>query len=337
MQGSAITADDSGNLSGVGTIGSGAITSTGNVQGVVLVSTQTTGTAPFTVSSTTAVANLNSDLLDGISSAAFALLTGATFTGATMVDGAADAVQFTVQGNATQTADLQVWENSAGTDLLRVGPAGILTAPDGNGKVEISTASGVVASYSTTAQIVVNPNGVTSTAGGLPFTHVGSSINLNDTNVRLQESGTNDLGLVADNATVTTLSSTGSATTGGVSATLAVTAGGRLVTTPQTVTIADDLAGTSPTDTTVPSAGIVLVDCQDANGCVYAPTETAAVNGQRSVVVNVSANTVTLDHIAGQILLNAAGDVALGTNDSAEIAYITTLSAYVQVGATGNN
>lgn len=41
-----------------------------------------TGTAPFVIASTTVVLNLNADLLDGKEAAAFALLSGATFTGA---------------------------------------------------------------------------------------------------------------------------------------------------------------------------------------------------------------------------------------------------------------
>ena len=40
-----------------------------------------TGTAPFTIASTTMVDNLNADLLDGVEASAFALLAGATFSG----------------------------------------------------------------------------------------------------------------------------------------------------------------------------------------------------------------------------------------------------------------
>jgi len=51
--------------------GAGNFTATGTVQGTRLISTQTTGTAPLTVSSTTVVSNLNADLLDGIDSVSF--------------------------------------------------------------------------------------------------------------------------------------------------------------------------------------------------------------------------------------------------------------------------
>jgi len=46
-------------------------TATGTLQGTRLISTQTTGTAPFTVASTTVVPNLNADLLDGVQGSSF--------------------------------------------------------------------------------------------------------------------------------------------------------------------------------------------------------------------------------------------------------------------------
>lgn len=48
-----------------GTWNAGAVTSSGAIQGTQLKSTVATGTAPFTVNSTTVVTNLNADLLDG--------------------------------------------------------------------------------------------------------------------------------------------------------------------------------------------------------------------------------------------------------------------------------
>jgi hypothetical protein len=55
----------------VGTLGSLAVT--GAISGSALTSTVTTGTAPLVVTSTTMVANLNADLLDGNQASAFAL------------------------------------------------------------------------------------------------------------------------------------------------------------------------------------------------------------------------------------------------------------------------
>jgi len=78
--------DASGNLVNIGTITSGLINgqtisssanftgtvaSASTIQGTSFISTIATGTAPLTVTSTTNVANLNADLLDGLDSAAF--------------------------------------------------------------------------------------------------------------------------------------------------------------------------------------------------------------------------------------------------------------------------
>jgi hypothetical protein len=63
-----------GNGSNTVTIGNSSITDTylqGDVTANTLQSTQTTGTAPFTVASTTKVTNLNADLLDGYTSGDF--------------------------------------------------------------------------------------------------------------------------------------------------------------------------------------------------------------------------------------------------------------------------
>lgn len=72
-----------GNISTSGTLGvtgtttaaainSGAVTSSSTVQGTRLISTQATGTAPLTVTSTTKVSNLNADRLDDLEAADFA-------------------------------------------------------------------------------------------------------------------------------------------------------------------------------------------------------------------------------------------------------------------------
>lgn len=58
------------------------------------------------------------------SASAYAALAGATFTGASMIDGTANAVQLRVQGHSTQAANLQTWENSAGSVLMRVNADG---------------------------------------------------------------------------------------------------------------------------------------------------------------------------------------------------------------------
>ena len=50
-----------------------------------------------------------------------------TALGKLAVDGTANEIQLLVQGNATQTTDLVIFENSAGTDLFNVSGAGLVT------------------------------------------------------------------------------------------------------------------------------------------------------------------------------------------------------------------
>ena len=58
--------------------GSDAITATGQVTGTTLKSTVAIGTAPLTVTSTTAVTNLNADMLDGNHASAFSVVAGSS-------------------------------------------------------------------------------------------------------------------------------------------------------------------------------------------------------------------------------------------------------------------
>jgi hypothetical protein len=58
--------------------------------------------------------------------------TGDTMTGALFIDGSSNVVQLTVQGHSTQTANLQEWQNSAGT---------VLTAVDEIGQIGVGTAN----------------------------------------------------------------------------------------------------------------------------------------------------------------------------------------------------
>jgi hypothetical protein len=80
------------------TTGSIGVVAGGTVQGTRLISTVSTGTAPLSVTSTTAVTNLNADLLDGNHAAAFAL---AATTGTT----APTLTNVTLGTGGTHTAD----------------------------------------------------------------------------------------------------------------------------------------------------------------------------------------------------------------------------------------
>lgn len=103
-------------------------------------------------------------------------------------------------------------------------------------------------------------------------------------------------------------------------------------------TIADNgNGGTAAADATLPVGFMILVTCNDANGCDWTPTETGATDGVVVNIVNVSANTLNVIHAAGQVLLNGGNSEALGQNDSLTLTYSSSASAWIQVGATGNN
>lgn len=87
--------------------------------------------------------------------------------------------------------------------------------------------------------------------------------------------------------------------------------------------------------TALPVGGIVQVTCTGAQ--TWAPTETGATNGEIHHIVNVGSDALTMDHVAGQVLLNGAADVVLGQNDAMTIYYSTAASAWIQLGATSNN
>lgn len=60
------------------------------------------------------------------------LVTSITCNGPIVLDGIADQIQFRVQGAAGQSAELAVMENSAGTDLFKVGGSGNVCSIDGS-------------------------------------------------------------------------------------------------------------------------------------------------------------------------------------------------------------
>lgn len=61
------------------------------------------------------------------------------------IDGDADEVQLLVQANATQTSNLAVFENSAGTDLLTISNTGVLTVT-GSGSGSLTVGNGASSS-----------------------------------------------------------------------------------------------------------------------------------------------------------------------------------------------
>ena len=93
--------------------------------------------------------------------------------------------------------------------------------------------------------------------------------------------------------------------------------------------------GASP-HTALPVGGIVEVTCE-SGAQTWTITETGATNGEIHHIVNVGSDALTIDHVAGQVLLNGGADVVLGQYDALTIYYSAAASAWIQLGATSNN
>ena len=141
----------------------GALACSSTLSGTQLISTIVTGTAPLTVASTTKVANLNVDALDGLDSTAFGQLSANnTWTGTNLF-------------SATNANALKV-QNASGTNLL--------TADTTNGQVLFGSYNGgtnplagkLVLANATNANTITLQTGTTSTSYTLTLpTAVGST------------------------------------------------------------------------------------------------------------------------------------------------------------------
>ena len=99
----------------------GSINVTGVSTALAFISTATTGTAPFTVSSTTKVNNLNADLLDGLSSGSFLRSdTSDTMTGNLTVDNGTSTTLTVLCDNGGNAA-VRAYGASQGTGYVEVG------------------------------------------------------------------------------------------------------------------------------------------------------------------------------------------------------------------------
>lgn len=171
------------------------VTAGGLVKGTRLESTVATGTAPLTVASTTAVSNLNADLLDGNHASAFAL-SGHTHQN----------LIFKFDGGTTEGTDKYTYDGSASKTINFVGGSGI-TLTETSGTITISGNAGI-----TSNSLVITSDGGT-TEGTSKYTFDGSaakSINLvSGTNVSIVETAGTLTFNATDTNTVTRLQGTG--------------------------------------------------------------------------------------------------------------------------------
>lgn len=212
------------------------VTAGGLVKGTRLESTVATGTAPLTVASTTAVTNLNADLLDGNHASAFAT------SGHTHSD-----FILKFDNGTTEGTSLYTYNGSAGKTINFVGGTGI-TLTETSGTVTISGNAG-----STTNSLVITSDGGT-TEGTSKYTFDGSSaksINfVGGTNVNIVETSGTLTFNATDTNTVTRLQGTGGSLVSGD----IVIQGTGLVSTSQsgnTITIATTATNNTGTVTSV--------------------------------------------------------------------------------------
>lgn len=100
-----------------------------------------------------------------------------TSTTAKTIDGSADAVQFTIKGHSTQTSNLLLLEQDAGTDVLSVSNAGGLTiGQNTTGDSGYGTISGVTNSAYYTGSFSVNFTGPRSVTKTITYTRSGSIV-----------------------------------------------------------------------------------------------------------------------------------------------------------------
>ena len=95
---------------------------------------------------------------------------GATALGKVSVDGDTDEIQLVVQGNATQTSNLAVFEDSTGSDLVTI---------DGSGNVVIVGTINATGAITTSGNLAVNGDNITSdgnlTINATGYTKVGDT------------------------------------------------------------------------------------------------------------------------------------------------------------------
>lgn len=131
--------------------------------------------------------------------------------------------------------------------------------------------------------------------------------------------GTANQVTVTNGAGTVTLSGPQNLHTGASPTFAGLTLNGLLVSSVQTVTIADDGAGTSPSATITPTANRVSIDCQDTNNCTVVMGESGIVDGQEVRLIVTSTQTVAFADSAG--VSELAGAFTAGAFDVLSLTY----------------
>jgi hypothetical protein len=190
----------SGGLGVSGNVYAGNVVSLGTATATRFISTQATGTAPFDVTSTTVVTNLNADLLDGLNSTSFAnsVYDQAGFDKANTAQTTATA-GFTAANTAqtTAAAAFNAANNatSNGFGVISVTGGGQLVAATPNTILNITAGSGISITTNNTSKTITLAAAATATGtfvDGADFTRTIDAVGV-----------TNDLAGVSEAASIT--------------------------------------------------------------------------------------------------------------------------------------
>jgi hypothetical protein len=255
-----------------------------------LASSVATGTAPFSVASTTKVTNLNADLLDGLSSADFALSTR-TLTAGTGLTGGGDLTAnrtFAIDSTVATLTGTQTLTNKTLTSPI------ISEVLDSNGNEIL----GFTPIASATDYITIK-NGI---GVGVPV-HISATGSSANTGIHIEPKGTG-LVQISDGTDTTKgirFRSSGSATSA-VTLIDAVSSAGRVITLPNatgTLALTSDLTAYVPTTRTVSTTSpIIGGGALSSDLTLSIPQSSGSVNGYLSstdfATFNAKQNAITL-------------------------------------------
>lgn len=140
---------------------------------------------------------------------------------------------------------------------------------------------------------------------------------------------TGNAGTISNNGGSVITGTLDTATINGTNPMIAVSAEDTLYQTPSPLTIADSGGAGVKTHTALPSGGAVDATCNDADGCEWTITESGATAGECHRITNVGTNSLVMKHAAGQVVFPGSADQTLGQNDSADLCYSSTRSAWL--------
>lgn len=346
------------------------INSGGLIKGTRLESTVASGTAPFTVASTTVVPNLNADLLDGLNSGDFALSGHAHQNLIFKFDGGTTegTDQYTYTGGVAKTINFV-----SGTGINIVETSGTITV-NATGGAALSNALTIRADSGTTegtdlytfdGGAAKNINFVSGTNVNIVETAGTFTFNATDTNTvtRLQGTGgtlvsgdviVQGTGLVSTSQSGNTITiattatnNTGTVTSVGLSLPAIFTVSGSPVSTTGTLTATlatqtQNLVFASPNGSTGAPTFRALV-AADIPSLAYLPTAGGTVSGSLTVTGDLTINGTTTTINSTTISVDdkniELGAVAVPTNTTADGGGITLLGAtnktFNWVNATG--